>query len=205
LNKKTLLCLCGVAILSCTSVSEDDLQNGDIIFQASLSAQSLAIQLATHSKYSHVGIIYKKSNSNKIYVLEAHSSVKLTPFSEWVKRGAGGHYVVKRLSQANQILTPKVLKKMQVIAKKWLGKSYDWHFEWNDKKLYCSELVWKIYQRATGIELSPLKQLKEFDLTSPPVKQKLQERFGNQIPLTELVISPGDLFESSQLVRVGTN
>ena len=30
-------------------------QNGDIIFQISQSAQSQAIQLATHSKYTHMG------------------------------------------------------------------------------------------------------------------------------------------------------
>lgn len=36
-------------------------QNGDIIFQTSLSSQSLAIQKATHSPYSHMGIIILKN------------------------------------------------------------------------------------------------------------------------------------------------
>src|SRR5690606_5876902 len=35
------------------------IQNGDIIFQTSKSSQSQAIQLATKSKYSHMGIIYE--------------------------------------------------------------------------------------------------------------------------------------------------
>ena len=35
-----------------------EIQNGDLIFQTSTSSQSKAIQLATNSKYSHVGIIY---------------------------------------------------------------------------------------------------------------------------------------------------
>ena len=35
------------------------IKEGDIIFQTSTSSQSKAIQLATHSKYSHVGIIFK--------------------------------------------------------------------------------------------------------------------------------------------------
>ena len=39
----------------------ENLQTGDIIFQTSNSNQSKAIQLATHSKYSHVGILYKKN------------------------------------------------------------------------------------------------------------------------------------------------
>jgi len=34
--------------------------DGDIIFQVSKSAQSRAIQLATKSKYSHVGIVFMR-------------------------------------------------------------------------------------------------------------------------------------------------
>ncbi|MBL4670033.1 MAG: hypothetical protein JKY30_12325 [Flavobacteriales bacterium] len=41
------------------SLLENNIQNGDIIFQISKSSQSKAIQLATNSKYSHMGIIYK--------------------------------------------------------------------------------------------------------------------------------------------------
>ena len=36
------------------------LKNGDIIFQNSLSSQSRAVEMATHSKYTHCGIIYIK-------------------------------------------------------------------------------------------------------------------------------------------------
>jgi hypothetical protein len=43
-----------------TETSDDEIQNGDIIFQPSQSKQSKAIQIATKSKYSHCGIIYKK-------------------------------------------------------------------------------------------------------------------------------------------------
>jgi hypothetical protein len=38
-----------------------DFKNGDLIFQISTSGQSKAIQLATHSKYSHCGILYQNS------------------------------------------------------------------------------------------------------------------------------------------------
>lgn len=38
---------------------KNEIQNGDIIFQTSTSGQSKAIQIATGSKYSHMGIIYK--------------------------------------------------------------------------------------------------------------------------------------------------
>ena len=67
----------------------------DIIFQTSKSPQSKAIQLATSSKYSHMGIIYK--DKDKYHVFEAVKSVKLTPLQKWIEHGDNGHYVIKRL------------------------------------------------------------------------------------------------------------
>ncbi len=37
------------------------LRDGDLIFHVSQSAQSQAVQLATHSPYSHCGILYKNA------------------------------------------------------------------------------------------------------------------------------------------------
>jgi len=63
-------------------IDKHSLQNGDLIFQTSLSSQSMAIQLATKSKYSHCGLIYK--NGNDFFVFEAVHPVKRTPLDEWI-------------------------------------------------------------------------------------------------------------------------
>ncbi|HHS92455.1 MAG TPA: YiiX family permuted papain-like enzyme, partial [Campylobacterales bacterium] len=165
-----------------TKVKESNLQNGDIIFQDSTSSQSKAIKLATHSKYSHMGIIYKTSKG--LFVYEASATVRLTPFSTWVNSGVNQHYVVKRLKDTKQ-LTAKNFKKMQTIGKTFENHPYDILFGWGDSKIYCSELVWKIYKRALNIELGKLKKLKSFDLTHLVVQAKLKERYGNKIPLNE--------------------
>jgi hypothetical protein len=47
----------------------NDFQNGDIIFQTSQSGQSKAIQIATDSKYSHMGIVYKIGKDYFVYGL----------------------------------------------------------------------------------------------------------------------------------------
>lgn len=98
--RKTVLILitvCFGIFISCTCNSKDsnsktnynsqekfEFQNGDIIFQTSQSRQSKAIQLATNSKYSHVGIIY--NNSNKLYVFETIQPVKITPLESLINR-----------------------------------------------------------------------------------------------------------------------
>lgn len=178
-------------------------REGDIIFQTSKSNQSKAIQLATKSPYSHMGIIYRQGVD--YFVFEAIQPVKLTPLKEWIDRGENGHYVVKRLENADKLLTKDLLAKMKEIGEKYLNKDYDLYFEWSNTQIYCSELVWKIYKEALGIEIGKLAKLKDFDLTHPTVKQKLKERYGNNIPIEEQVISPATMFYSDKLMTVFSN
>ncbi|MFM7764841.1 MAG: YiiX/YebB-like N1pC/P60 family cysteine hydrolase, partial [Sphingomonadales bacterium] len=100
--------------------NESQIKDGDVIFQTSQSSQSKAIQLATKSKYSHCGIVYK--DGNEFYVYEAVQPVKSTPLNKWIARGESGKYIVKRLKNADDILTPAVLKKMKQEGEKFKGK-----------------------------------------------------------------------------------
>ena len=189
-----------LAISGCKSSAATQFLDGDIIFHTSHSAQSSAIQKATHSRYSHMGIIFHKSNEP--YVYEAIRTVQFTPLKKWIARGDGGNYVVKRLRNADKILTPEIINRLMKTAAAFQGKPYDMTFEWSDSRIYCSELVWKIYDRALGMHLGRLQKLREFDLSDPIVKAKMKERYGNAIPKEETVISPGEMFSSRELVVV---
>lgn len=178
-------------------------QEGDIIFHTSRSAQSLAIQQATGSRYSHMGIILLRDG--KPYVFEAVATVKFTPLAAWIDRGEKKHFVVKRLKNAEQILTAPMQSRLRQQALRFAGKPYDSLFSWSDEKLYCSELVWKIYDRALGIHIGKLQKVREFNFSAPAVQQKLRERYGTRIPWNESVISPGAMFESPKLVTVMSN
>ena len=179
------------------------LKSGDIIFQTSRSTQSKAVQLATRSEYSHMGIVYIKND--EVFVYEAVQPVKLTPLKQWIKRGEKQKFVVKRLKNADEVLTSANLTKMQQVGEKYLGKDYDLFFEWSDKRIYCSELVWKIYKEALNIEVGKVQALKDFDLSNVVVKAKLKERYGDSIPLEEPVISPESMFDSDKLKTVFKN
>lgn len=178
-------------------------KNGDIIFHTSKSNQSKAVQAATRSPYSHMGIIYLKDK--KPYVYEASRTVKITELNEWINRGKNHKFIVKRLKNADHILSNDALKKMKEVGKLYEGKPYDLYFEWNDERIYCSELVWKIYKNAIGIEIGKLEMLKDFDLSSPEVKKKLKERYCENIPKNETVISPVSMFNSELLETVFKN
>jgi hypothetical protein len=187
-------------VFGCGKPSADQLHNGDIIFQISRSSQSAAIQIATHSKYSHMGMIFFKDG--KPYVFEAVRTVQYTPLKQWIDGGDGGHYVIKRLRNADKVMTPQAIEKLKSVAENFQGKPYDLIFEWSDDHIYCSELVWKIYDRGISIQVGQLKKLRDFDLSNDAVKKKMKERYGDQIPLNEMVISPGDMFSSELLKTI---
>jgi hypothetical protein len=161
--------LCFLVLIACNEAVEESLEKtaeiesegltpeelleptfkaGDLIFQTSLSAQAKAIQLATHSPFSHMGVVYEQAG--QFYVFEAVGPVKLTPIEQWIARGKDDAYSLKRLKRP---LEKAEMDKMYQIGQEWMGKSYDLAFDWSDDKLYCSELVWKLYKSATGIIL----------------------------------------------------
>jgi hypothetical protein len=173
---------------------------GDVVFHTSRSSQSFAIQEATHSPYSHMGIVIVRGG--RPYVFEAVSTTRYTPLRDWLRRGAGRHYVIKRLRDADQRLTADALNRLESTSRRFEGRPYDLTFEWSDDRMYCSELVWKIYDRALGVQLGAMQHLRDFDLSAPEVRAKMRERYGDHVPLDEPVISPVAIFSSDQLVTV---
>ncbi|HSX59794.1 MAG TPA: YiiX family permuted papain-like enzyme [Tahibacter sp.] len=185
---------------SACAAAEVPLRDGDIIFHTSRSAQSVAIQRATRSRYSHMGLILHRDG--RPFVFEAVSTVKFTPLAEWIARGEGGRYVVKRWRDAAARLDAAGGEKLRAQAAALAGRRYDLTFEWDDDRIYCSELVWKAYERAFGVHIGETQRLRDFDLTDPAVKTKLRERYGADVPLEEPVISPQAMFDSALLVTV---
>jgi uncharacterized protein YycO len=176
------------------------LRDGDLVFQTSRSAQSVAVQRATGSRYSHMGIVLLRNG--KPFVFEAAGTVRYTPLNRWVARGAGSRVIAKRLRDAATLLDLQGLRRLRQEAGKYAGRPYDPTFEWSDQRMYCSELVWKIYPRALGIRIGELQKIGELRLDDPAVRIKLEERYGDRVPLEEPVVSPAAMFDSTALVTV---
>lgn len=180
------------------SKPKQELKEGDIIFQTSESKQCEAVRLATKSKFSHCGILFKENG--RLMVLEAIQPVQISELQDWINRGKNGNYVVKRYKDSLQLNKDNLLK-MKTFGMSLLHKDYDIYFEWNNDKIYCSELVWKIY-KAANIEISKTEYLKDFDLTNPKVKYILNERYGSKIPLNEVVVAPSTIEKSTSLITI---
>ena len=184
-------------LLVATTTALPAVQDGDIIFHTSRSSQSVAIQRATKSRYSHMGIVL--SRQGKPYVFEAVGTVRYTPLAEWIARGERGHFVVKRLRDAREALTADALARLHRAGRPHEGKRYDLTFEWSDDRMYCSELAFKMYRDALGLKIGEVQKLRDFDLQDPVVRKKLRERYGARLPLDEPVLSPQAMFDSPLL------
>lgn len=147
-----------------------------------------------------MGIIHCAGDT--VFVLEAVQPVQLTDIDTWIEKGLGGRYVVKRLKNADKLLTRDVISRMQQIGAGYIGKDYDPYFEWSDERIYCSELVWKIYKRVLNLEIGGLQRIGDFELSHAAVKEKLRERFGDHVPEEEPAISPAQMFSSELLITV---
>jgi uncharacterized protein YycO len=157
------------------------------------------VQLVTNSKLSHCGIIFYKKG--KPYVFEAVQPVKVTPLQQWINRGVGGKYIVSRVKTP---LTNSQLTEMYDYAKSQLGKDYDLKFQWSDKKMYCSELVYKVFVAGDRF-VGESKKFSSYNLNNEVVKSAIKKRYGNSINLNEMVITPVDIFKSSEVKTVFNN
>ena len=206
--KSILLYLLSITLFSACDKQErvkhdSTFQNGNVIFQSLRSGTSDAIQLATHSDYSHCGIIFWEGD--KCYVYEALQRVNPTPIEMFLQRSA--HYAVRRSKDAATLFLTeeKVNAFIRAYYKKFNGKPYDVLYDASDDKIYCSELVWKLYDVAAHVDVGEWRPLREFDLKNDVVQEQLKLTYGDNIPLDERIISPEALFVSDKFVTVIEN
>ena len=172
-------------------------QDGDIVFHESTSRQSPIIKLAQHGKWTHCGIVFHIGD--KAYVYEAVDPVRYTPLKDWVARGKDGVYCAKRLKSP---LSASSIEKMKTVGAKYKGKHYDTLFQWSDNRMYCSELIWKIYFEGAGIEVCKPNHFSDYSISLPRVKKLIKEQYGDKFDPSEQIVSPQALFKSKLLKKV---
>ena len=91
-------------------------------------------------------------------------------------RSRGRRVIVKRLSDEGR-LTSDARARMHASLRGDLGKDYDNLFEWSDKKIYCSELIWRAYERGLGSLTWTRAANARSTLYRPAVRNFLNERF----------------------------
>ncbi|PAW79778.1 MAG: hypothetical protein B9S32_00175 [Verrucomicrobia bacterium Tous-C9LFEB] len=170
-------------------------EEGDIIFQSLPHADLVdAIEGITHSPYSHCGVLLKEKG--EWVVFESIGHVHGTPLMLWMQRGRGAAMAVYRLRPEYQKYRPEFLKQLLAYA----GYNYDYDYKISDDEIYCSELPYQAYLKATGQPLGKLEKLGDLDWK--PYEAFIRSVQGNKLPLDREMITPKSLSEASQLQEV---
>ena len=118
------------------------IQNGDLVFQKSTSERSGAIEEATGSQWTHVGIILEMDG--KWMGFEGVQPVGVTSLRSFIARSRGGSYIMSRVkSNLVDMRDPLNQTQLKRALEHYLGYDYGYFFEWSDDTIYCSELAWK--------------------------------------------------------------
>jgi hypothetical protein len=168
-----------------------DVQEGDFIFQHLPGQFMNMIADMTNSKYSHCGIIVKKPSG--FYVLEAIGPVKETPLNRWISYGVGRKFTIVRLKSQYRKDIPSIIQQ----GDKFLNRPYDIQYEWDDQKIYCSELIYKAVFNATGIHLAEFVRLG--DMKWQPYEKIIREIADGKLPVERKMITPESLVLSDRV------
>jgi hypothetical protein len=137
------------------------------------------------------------SNQNGNWlVYEALDGVEATPLKEFIFRGRNHGFAVFRLKPAHQDHVSKTVENVR----SYLGRPYDARYRMDDEKIYCTELIFKAYQDASGEQLGKLVCLS--DLNWRPFQDTIQHFEGGPVPLDREMTTPKDMAHASQLQPV---
>ncbi len=134
------------------------LASADIVAHTSRSQRSALIRRATGSPYSHVGLV--EVTADGVFVIEAVQPVRRVPLAAFRARGEGGRLAVFR----HAAVDPAVGERVVAWAKARLGFPYDDRYQWDDERLYCSELVFKAFEEGAGLTVGRAQVLSSLRL-----------------------------------------
>lgn len=123
------------------------IQAGDLVFQdLNCGARCDLIENVTESRYTHVGIVLEENGERVVW--EAYHPVGPTPLGEWVARG------VRREIGIYRPRAPIDTDALRSALQEYEGRPYDGFYQWEEERIYCSELVALSFSRL-GLEIAP--------------------------------------------------
>jgi hypothetical protein len=169
-----------------------ELKVGDILLQPLSCWTCLLIEAQERSIYSHMGIVVE--TNPQVLVAEAYSPrVEIKTFAAFSAKTERGQSI--RVLRSKENITDFNLK--DLVETYFLNLNYDAqfridNFDQHGEKIYCSELVYKIFRHFYIAQ--PQLKVMLFDINP----QQWDRFFGNNTPRGELGISPAD-YEGSDL------
>jgi len=206
---KSIFWLCLLFLFSCSedkTISESQLQNGDLIFveakQKDLSgAINRVTQKSETENFDHIGLI--EIEQEKIFVL--HASTKLgsnrQPLKEFYAENTDNNQkmVIYRLKKQYQ----KAIRPAIIQSKKMLGKPYNWTYILNEESYYCSDFIERIFRKDSIFVHIPMNFKNPKTNKIDDFWVDFYKKRNLEVPQNQPGTNPNQLANSEKLVRVG--
>ena len=170
-------------------------QEGDMVFQSLPHGELVdTIEGVTNSPWSHCGMLVRRDG--EWFVAEAIGEVRYTPLYAWITRGRRARFESWRVAGLPAEKKPAI----KAGVDKLLGKSYDFSYAPDDARIYCSELIYKVYDRELGIQIGQWEKLGDLNWQSK--EGVIKDMEGGPVPLSREMITPVGLTRSPNVARV---
>lgn len=169
------------------------IQEGDILFQdLDCGLRCSLIREVTGSRYTHVGIVLNEQGALRVW--EAFEAVGPVDLVDWVHRGIKERVAIYRLRAPLADQLPRIADAVRSLR----GHPYDPDYQWDDERIYCSELIAKAANQVAGRPLFAPRPIGALGPHSDVIKRMSQGR------LTEatVMVAPVDLVRSPLLQRI---
>lgn len=164
------------------------LRPGDVVYIALPGAAGDAIEGASGSIASHVGLVTAHPGG-ALQVVHSYGRVREEPLARFLARGTGT-WAANRFPFAS----PAARDRFVAAARGFLGVAYDRQYLLTNDSLYCSELVYRAFLDGLGavpVAATPM----DFHPEDPELWAFWTRFFRGQVPQGEPGISPGDYLE----------
>lgn len=176
---------------------------GDLLFQSLPNGVGLtlvdAIEGSTESPFSHCGVVVNRGG--EWFILEAMvPTVQETPMKQWLRRDRDRFAAYRLKKESDREKIPRWIAGMR----ERLGIAYDYRYQMNDERIYCSELPFDAWFDLTGEQMGKVVTLG--DLKWEPYRKVIAEVEGSDVvPVEREMITPRDLAKASQLELIVEN
>jgi Permuted papain-like amidase enzyme, YaeF/YiiX, C92 family len=134
----------------------ESLRSGDIIFRRGPSIESgVVMAMDRAANFSHAGIVLRERDGTfVIHVVTGEGgpdTIKVEPIHDYLRSDRAIAAIAYRVVDENPSLTSRAVES----AREYVARAvpFDGDFDLaSDDALYCTELVWRVYQKA-GIDL----------------------------------------------------
>ena len=137
--------------------AESAWREGDVVFRNGLGAESRAVVITSHGRYSHVGLLHRDSASSQWQVVHAVPGedepeyIKVEPVAMFFDSYRAQSGAWARIDCSDSVAASAVRYALNKVAEHVLFDN-DYLLE-DTTQLYCTELVWRSYL-SQGIDVS---------------------------------------------------